>query len=129
MGGAFVILVVVEWAPGRCMPCTGSPFSPTFGAATDLPLFGHIACRPAHPRCARSIHTNYQALLNGNLTALSTLRLGDAKSIPAVDVMLRDGFPSLCRALLHGLDVWYSTGARRGKMHPWIHECPVATLE
>ncbi|KAL4431128.1 hypothetical protein ABPG75_006384 [Micractinium tetrahymenae] len=55
------------------------------------------------------IHTNYQALLNGNLTALSTLRLGDAKSIPAVDVMLRDGFPSVCRALLPGLDVRYST--------------------
>ncbi|KAL4419167.1 hypothetical protein ABPG77_004890 [Micractinium sp. CCAP 211/92] len=55
------------------------------------------------------IHTNYQALLNGNLTALSTLRLGNAKSIPAVDVMLRDGFPALCHALLPGLDVRYST--------------------
>ncbi len=64
-----------------------------------------------HSRPLRSIHTNYQALLNGNLTALSTLRLGDAKSIPAVDVMLRDGFPALCHALLPGLDVRYSTGA------------------
>lgn len=63
---------------------------------------------PPPPPC--SIHTQHQALLNGNLTALSTLRLGDAKSIPAVDVMLRDGFPSLCHALLPGLDVRYSTG-------------------
>lgn len=31
------------------------------------------------------LHTNYQSLLNGNVSALSTARLGDAKSIPAVD--------------------------------------------
>lgn len=29
-------------------------------------------------------HTNYQSLLNGNMTQLSVARLGDAKSIPAV---------------------------------------------
>ena len=41
------------------------------------------------------MHTQWQALLNGNITQLSTLRLGDAKSIPAIDVILADGFPAI----------------------------------
>ncbi|KAI7844576.1 hypothetical protein COHA_001934 [Chlorella ohadii] len=57
------------------------------------------------------MNTNYQSLLNGNITQLSVARLGDAKSIPAVDVMLRDGFPALIDALVAkgGLDIRMST--------------------
>ena len=39
----------------------------------------------AVPAClCRMMNTNYQSLLNGNITQLSVARLGDAKSIPAV---------------------------------------------
>jgi Flavin containing amine oxidoreductase len=40
-------------------------------------------------------HTSYQILLNANLTTLSTLRYGDAKTLPAIDVLLMDGFDTL----------------------------------
>ncbi|PRW58489.1 amine oxidase [Chlorella sorokiniana] len=57
------------------------------------------------------MNTNYQSLLNGNVTQLSVARLGDAKSIPAVDVMLKDGFPALVDALVAkgGLDIRKNT--------------------
>lgn len=45
------------------------------------PRFGAADMRRANVL----LHTNYQSLLNGNVSALSTARLGDAKSIPAVD--------------------------------------------
>lgn len=54
-------------------------------------------------------HTAYQTLLNGNLTALSALRYGDAKVLPAVDVLLKRGFDHLTDLLKVGLDIRYST--------------------
>ena len=60
------------------------------------------------------MHTQWQALLNGNITQLSTLRLGDAKSIPAIDVILADGFPAIVDRLKEGLDIQYSTGGQEG---------------
>jgi hypothetical protein len=56
------------------------------------------------------MHTQWQALLNGNITQLSTLRLGDAKSIPAIDVILADGFPAIVDRLKEGLDIEYGSG-------------------
>lgn len=58
-------------------------------------------------------HVNYQALLNGNLTDLSTLRYGDAKTLPALDVFLYNGFDSLVKNMLPGLDVRYENPVAR----------------
>jgi hypothetical protein len=38
-----------------------------------------------------------QTLLNANITDLSTLRFGDAKTLPSPDVHLRDGFQAVVR--------------------------------
>lgn len=50
-------------------------------------------------------HANYQVLLNGNLTDLSTLRYGDAKTLPALDVFLFNGFDILVKIQTPGLDI------------------------
>ncbi|WPT16956.1 Polyamine oxidase 4 [Picochlorum sp. SENEW3] len=50
-------------------------------------------------------HANYQVLLNANLTDLSTLRYGDAKTLPALDVFLYNGFDILAKIQAQGLDV------------------------
>lgn len=54
-------------------------------------------------------HTGFQVLLNANLTELSTLRYGDAKTLPAVDVLLENGFDSLVEILKQGVDIRYNT--------------------
>ena len=51
------------------------------------------------------VHANYQVLLNGNLTNLSTLRYGDAKTLPAEDVFLFNGFDILVKIQTPGLDI------------------------
>lgn len=51
------------------------------------------------------VHANYQVLLNGNLTDLSTLRYGDAKTLPALDVFLFNGFDVLVKIQTPGLDI------------------------
>lgn len=51
------------------------------------------------------VHANYQVLLNGNLTDLSTLRYGDAKTLPALDVFLFNGFDILVKIQTPGLDI------------------------
>ena len=55
------------------------------------------------------VHANYQVLLNGNLTQLSTLRYGDAKTLPALDVFLYEGFDSLVYEQAPGLDIRLET--------------------
>lgn len=55
------------------------------------------------------INVNYQVLLNGNLTDLSTLRYGDAKTLPALDVFLYNGFDSLVKNMAPGLDIRLNT--------------------
>lgn len=70
----------------------------------------------------RSMHTRWQALLNGNITRLSVLRLNDAKVLPAVDVMLEGGMPALADELAQGLDVLLDTGTR-GQSAPLRHPC------
>jgi hypothetical protein len=57
-------------------------------------------------------HTSYQVLLNANMTDLSTLRYGDAKTLPAIDVLLENGFDSLTNILKMEptpLDIRYNT--------------------
>lgn len=54
-------------------------------------------------------HANYQVLLNGNLTDLSTLRYGDAKTLPALDVFLYKGFDILVKIQAQGLDIRLET--------------------
>jgi len=49
-----------------------------------------------------------QTLLNGNVTKLSTLRYGDAKTLPAVDVHLKPGFDAVPIKLLSGINVTYN---------------------
>lgn len=64
------------------------------------------APRLAHSRY--SLHaTRYtlQVLLNGNVTDLSVLRYGDAKTLPALDVFLFNGFDSLVELQTPGLDI------------------------
>ncbi|KAL4859365.1 Polyamine oxidase 3 [Chlorella vulgaris] len=61
------------------------------------------------------MHTRWQALLNGNITRLSVLRLNDAKVLPAVDVMLEGGMPALADELAQGLDVSLDTGTPGSK--------------
>jgi hypothetical protein len=61
------------------------------------------------------MHTRWQALLNGNITRLSVLRLNDAKVLPAVDVMLEGGMPALADELAQGLDVLLDTGTPGSK--------------
>lgn len=56
------------------------------------------------------MHTRWQALLNGNVTQLSSMRLNDAKTIPAVDVMLEDGFVAVVEGLAAGLDIRLGQG-------------------
>ncbi|EFN59192.1 hypothetical protein CHLNCDRAFT_50047 [Chlorella variabilis] len=75
------------------------------------------AYRATHGACTPSGSCSLQALLNGNATQLSTLRLGDAKSIPAVDVMISEGFNAVADVLKQGLDIQYGavvTGIERG---------------
>lgn len=57
-----------------------------------------------------------QNLLNGNVTRVSTLRYGDAKTLPAVDVHLKPGFDAVPLRLLPGLNVTYNTGASNHAM-------------
>lgn len=59
------------------------------------------------------MNTNFQVLLNDNITRLSALRYGDAKTLPAIDVLLPQGFDSLVNALKQGVDVRYNTRERR----------------
>lgn len=54
-------------------------------------------------------HTGFQVLLNANISKLSTLRYGDAKTLPAIDVLLKNGFDSLTDILKQGLDIKYNT--------------------
>jgi hypothetical protein len=51
-----------------------------------------------------------QTLLSGNVTRVSALRYGDAKTLPAIDVHLKDGFDEVPRRMLTGLNVAYNTG-------------------
>lgn len=51
-----------------------------------------------------------QTLLNANVTRVSTLRYGDAKTLPAIDVHLTEGFDAVPMKLLPVLNVSYSTG-------------------
>lgn len=55
------------------------------------------------------MQTTFQVLLNANISALSALRYGDAKIIPAVDVFVQNGFDSLVDALKPGLDIRYNS--------------------
>ena len=55
------------------------------------------------------MHTEWQALLNGNVTQLSAKRFGDAKTLPAIDVMVRSGYAAVLDGLKHGLDIRYDT--------------------
>jgi hypothetical protein len=50
-----------------------------------------------------------QTLLNANVSQLSTLRYGDAKTLPAVDVLLQPGYDSIVKALLPGLNIKYNS--------------------
>ena len=65
-------------------PPTGSPAYPPTHLPACLPTppppasTHHPLCHP-HASTLR-LHNNYQVLLNGNVTDLSTVRLGDAKS-------------------------------------------------
>lgn len=68
------------------------------------------AAQPCPAACTPSGSCSLQALLNGNATQLSTLRLGDAKSIPAVDVMISEGFNAVADVLKQGLDIQYGAG-------------------
>ncbi|KAI8110878.1 hypothetical protein M9434_004452 [Picochlorum sp. BPE23] len=54
-------------------------------------------------------HANYQVLLNANLTDLSTLRYGDAKTLPALDVFLYNGFDVLAKIQAEDLDIRFNT--------------------
>jgi len=51
-----------------------------------------------------------QNLLSGNVTRVSTLRYGDAKTLPAIDVHLKPGFDAVPIKLLNGINVTYNTG-------------------
>jgi hypothetical protein len=51
-----------------------------------------------------------QNLLSGNVTRVSTLRYGDAKTLPAIDVHIKEGFDEIARQLLPGLNISYNTG-------------------
>jgi hypothetical protein len=51
-----------------------------------------------------------QNLLSGNVTRVSTLRYGDAKTLPAIDVHLWDGLDSVPKKLMQGLNITYNTG-------------------
>lgn len=55
------------------------------------------------------VHSAFQVLLNGNITQLSALRYGDAKTLPAVDVHLKNGFDVLVNSMLPGLDIRLSS--------------------
>ena len=55
------------------------------------------------------VNGNYQVLLNGNLTDLSTLRESDAKTIPNVDVHLLNGYDILVKIQTPGLDIRLNT--------------------
>jgi hypothetical protein len=50
-----------------------------------------------------------QTLLNANVTQLSMLRYGDAKTLPAVDVLLQPGYDSVVKRLMPGLPVRYNS--------------------
>lgn len=50
-----------------------------------------------------------QNLLNGNVTRVSTLRYGDAKTLPAIDVHLKPGFDAVPISLLPGINITYNT--------------------
>lgn len=56
---------------------------------------------------------NLQNLLNGNVTKLSALRYGDAKTLPATDVHLKPGFDAIPKGLLPGLNVTYNASESR----------------
>lgn len=60
-----------------------------------------------------------QALLNANITQLSSLRFGDSKTLPNVDVLLQPGYDSLVKRLLPGLPVSYNTS---GWHHVVMHQ-------
>eukprot|EP00887_Chlorella_sp_A99_P004228 scaffold15.g4228.t1 len=60
--------------------------------------------------------SNFMTLLNANATALSARRYGDAKTLPATDVMLEGGFDRLAELLLaelHNSTVLYNAGQSR----------------
>ena len=59
----------------------------------------------ARPTANLQLHASYQVLLNGNVTDLSVLRYGDAKTLPAEDVFLYNGFDSLVEMQTPGLDI------------------------
>lgn len=61
------------------------------------------------PTANLQLHANYQVLLNGNVTDLSVLRYGDAKTLPALDVFLYNGFDSLVKLQTPGLDIRLNT--------------------
>jgi hypothetical protein len=58
--------------------------------------------------------SSLQTLLNANVTQLSTLRYGDAKTLPAVDVLLQPGYDEVVKKLLPGLAVRYNSSEQRG---------------
>lgn len=63
--------------------------------------------QPTTFSCCRAL----QNLLSGNVTRVSTLRYGDAKTLPAIDVHIKDGLDAVPKRLMQGLNVTYDTGA------------------
>lgn len=61
------------------------------------------------PMANLQLNVYYQVLLNGNVTNLSTLRYGDAKTLPALDVFLFNGFDALVKMQTPGLEILLST--------------------
>ncbi|GBF93957.1 hypothetical protein Rsub_06206 [Raphidocelis subcapitata] len=55
------------------------------------------------------LHTRMQVLLNANASELSALRYGDAKTLPAEDVLIEGGMDALTDDLARGLDVRLGT--------------------
>lgn len=50
-------------------------------------------------------YSGYELLLNANATNLSSLRYGDAKTVPALDKFVVDGMDSLVKNMVPGIDI------------------------
>lgn len=66
------------------------------------------------PMSNLQVNGNYQVLLNGNLTKLSTLRFG-TKTLPALDVFLLNGYDRLVKIQTPGLDIRLNTPVKSVK--------------
>lgn len=98
---------------------TNSSSNSSTGAPQDIPfsqLFNDWVSSnegrwaPQQVAIANALMTiNVQNLLSGDVTRVSTLRYGDAKTLPAIDVHIKEGFDEIARQLLPGLNVSYDT--------------------